>query len=335
VAVPGRELDVTGTAAWLAANAERAVVQRQLPLAFLSVPPVIVDVSHLVDQLEGWLANPIAIRAYDPITDQSLWWSAPPEVWGNWLSVDVDAEQAGALQWSLDEEQVRAYVVSQSEALAPARHIEVDLAVASVVEAVASQTWDVYLRVYHYPQQHVVQFGETLASIARDYGFPYPWLQEANPGVDALRPGQVISIPSPDVLLPLPVVPGKRIVVSISQQQMWAYEWGALRWAWTVSTGIESSPTSPGVFQVQSHETNAYAASWDLWMPYFVGIYRPVPSANFMNGFHGFPTRDGTSLLWTGNLGYPVTYGCILVDTGNAAALYEWAVEGTVVEIRP
>jgi lipoprotein-anchoring transpeptidase ErfK/SrfK len=87
------------------------------------------------------------------------------------------------------------------------------------------------------------------------------------------------------------------------------------------------------VFQVQSHEGNAYAASWDLWMPYFLGIYRPVPTSDFMNGFHGFPTRDGTNLLWTGNLGHPVTYGCILLSTQNAAALYEWAEEGVVVEI--
>jgi hypothetical protein len=89
------------------------------------------------------------------------------------------------------------------------------------------------------------------------------------------------------------------------------------------------------VFQVQSHDSNAYAASWDLWMPYFIGIYRPVPTAAFMNGFHGFPTRDGTSLLWTGNLGYPVTYGCILLSTYNASVLYDWADAGVVVEIRP
>jgi lipoprotein-anchoring transpeptidase ErfK/SrfK len=135
--------------------------------------------------------------------------------------------------------------------------------------------------------------------------------------------------------LPLPVVSYKRIVISISQQQMWAYEWGELQWAWTVSTGIGSSPTSPGVFQIQSHDTNAYAASWDLWMPHFIGIYRPVPASGFMNGFHGFPTRDGINLLWTGNLGYPVTYGCILLSSHNASVLYDWAEEGVVVEIRP
>jgi lipoprotein-anchoring transpeptidase ErfK/SrfK len=146
--------------------------------------------------------------------------------------------------------------------------------------------------------------------------------------------GQVIQVPSPDVMLPLPVVVNKRIVVSISRQRMWAYQDGNLVWEWAVSTGIPSSPTAPGVFQVQSHDGTAYAASWDLWMPHFLGIYRPVPTSDFMNGFHGFPTRDGASLLWTGNLGQPVTFGCILLETGNAALLYDWAEDGVVVEIQ-
>jgi LysM repeat protein len=180
-----------------------------------------------------------------------------------------------------------------------------------------------------------VQYGETLSSIARDVGIPYPWIQQSNPGVDdSLRVGQVLAIPSPDVLLPLPVVENKRIVISLSWQRLWAYENGTLLWEWPVSTGIASSPTAPGVFQVQSHESNAYAASWDLWMPYFMGIYRPAPTSNVMNGFHGFPTRDGVSLLWTGDLGRPVTYGCILLGHTSAPLLYRWAEAGTIVEIR-
>ncbi|HRV91553.1 MAG TPA: L,D-transpeptidase, partial [Anaerolineae bacterium] len=81
------------------------------------------------------------------------------------------------------------------------------------------------------------------------------------------------------------------------------------------------------------HETNAYAASWNLWMPDFIGIYRPVPTADFMNGFHGFPSRNGATLLWTNDLGHPVTYGCILVDSKHSGNLFEWAEAGVVVEI--
>ena len=99
------------------------------------------------------------------------------------------------------------------------------------------------------------------------------------------------------------------------------------------STGIDSSPTWTGVYQILSHEPNAYASNWNLWMPDFLGVYRPIPGADFTNGFHGFPTRGGSQLLWTNSLGTRVTYGCILLSNDNIALLYDWAEEGVVVEI--
>lgn len=331
---PGRALDAADTLARLTGAAGRVADEGRLALEVQVVPPVAVDLNPAVEAANAWLANSVAIRAYDPITDESLWWTAPPEVWGSWVRLEADTSSPVTFGWTLDPEPVRAYLSGQAAALDQERYIDLHSAVGSVEAALASQSWNVVVRVWHHPSQHVVQQGETLASIARHVGFPYPWLQQANPGVDALRPGQVLNVPSPDALLPLPIVAHKRIVVSISQQRMWAYEWGKLVWAWTVSTGIESSPTSPGVFQVQSHEPNAYAGSWDLWMPHFLGIYRPVPGKDFMNGFHGFPTRDGANLLWMGSLGHPVTYGCILLSTQNASVLYQWAEAGVVVEIQ-
>jgi lipoprotein-anchoring transpeptidase ErfK/SrfK len=114
---------------------------------------------------------------------------------------------------------------------------------------------------------------------------------------------------------------------------MWAFEDGKLKWEWTISTGLPDSPTSPGVFQIQSHEDVAYAANWDLYMPSFMGIYRPAPGQEFMNGFHGFPSRDRKQILWERSLGRPVTYGCILLDTENAKKLYDWGANGVIVEI--
>jgi lipoprotein-anchoring transpeptidase ErfK/SrfK len=311
------------------------VASGSLDLRSVPVAPVRTDAGPLVEKAQARLNEPLVLRARDPIRDESLWWTPPVEVWSMWLDLAVDPADRDNLLWDVDLEAVRAYVEGQADLIEPERHVEVDSVVKAVAQAMVEEDSGVSFRVYHRPTTHTVQLGETLASIARDHGFPYPWLEQANPGVEALHPGQVIAIPSPDVLLPLPVAWHKRIVISIQQQRMWAYEWDKLAWEWTVSTGIPSSPTSPGVFQVQEHEENAYAASWDLWMPYFIGIYRPVPTASFMNGFHGFPTRDGTTLLWTGNLGYPVTYGCILVSTNNAAHLYGWAEPGVIVEIQP
>ena len=136
-------------------------------------------------------------------------------------------------------------------------------------------------------------------------------------------------------MLPLPVPESKRIFVSISQQRLWAYQDGVLLWEWVVSTGLDNSPTWPGVFQIRSFEREAYAADWDLDMPFFMGIYEPTPGANVMNGFHGYPSRDGAQVLWMHNLGEPVTFGCIMLSTDNCEALFDWADLGTIVEIRP
>ena len=334
--VPGRALDPAATVAWLRENAVWVVATGRATPAFASVQPAIADVSALVEEANRWLSNPITIRVYDPITDQASVWTVSPEVWNAWLEITADLQAPAGLRWELDVEKARAFLAAQAANLGSERYIDIGAAVAGVQSAIETSSWYLGLRVYRRPGQHVVQIGETVASIARAHGIPYPWVQQANPGVgDALRSGQVLNIPSPDVLLPLPIIEHKRIVVSISQQAMWAYQDGAVVWVWPVSTGIPSSPTSPGVFQIQSHDPNAYAASWDLWMPYFMGIYRPVPASNFMNGFHGFPTRGGATLLWTGALGRPVTFGCILLSTANAAVLYEWAEEGVIVEVRP
>ena len=131
----------------------------------------------------------------------------------------------------------------------------------ALVEAFKARQPEISQRVSHGEREHIVKSGETLSSIAFDYGMPYPWLLKVNPGIsDNLFVGDAIKIPSVDGLLPLPVVENKRIKISLKDQQMQAYEDGKLKWDWVASTGIASSPTSPGVFQIQTHEPMAYAA---------------------------------------------------------------------------
>jgi LysM repeat protein len=342
---PGRALDLVATARRLQVAPVEVVLTGQLDLAIAPVPAPDVDLEEVVEQANDWLANTLLVEAYDPISGQTLRWHAAPQQWGAWVSLAVDpvrlAEGAPALDWGFDTLAARTALESQVTAwatggqVAASAYVDLDAGTGAMREAVMDEHWRVHLRVYHRGSQHTVQFGETLSSISREVGIPYPWIEAANPGVsDDLHVGQVIQVPSPDEMLPLPVVENKRIVVSISRQRLWAYQNGNLVWEWVVSTGIPSSPTAPGVFQIQSHDGTAYASSWDLWMPHFLGIYRPVPSSSFMNGFHGFPTRDGASLLWTGDLGHPVTFGCILLDTANAALLYDWAEAGVIVEIQ-
>lgn len=330
----GRALDLPATLDQLVLDPQRILVDGDIALITQPVQPAVLDTTAMVAAANEKLSMVLHLHAFDPVSGQTVDIAVTAELWRPWLSLDLG--DGGQLNWDIHHSQLKAFLREQSNALGSGRYLDVDQTSAAISQAIVDQQENIGLRIYHDERQHTVQPGETLSSIGRDYGIPYPWIQEANPGLNTgLFAGQTLRIPSPDVLLPLPVVREKRIVVSLSQQRAWVYEDGGLKWEWLVSTGIDESPTSPGVFQIQSHEPNAYANNWDLWMPHFMGVYRPVPYADFMNGFHGFPTRSGHNLLWTGDLGRQVTYGCILLSSENATTLYNWAEDGVVVEIQP
>jgi lipoprotein-anchoring transpeptidase ErfK/SrfK len=334
--VEGRTLDVGATLTLLERDAGRLLADGALELVMTPVQPAVTDTSSMVAQASQLLSSFLDIRVYDPMTDDTVYWSLPPERWGMWLAATPDKNSVTGLVLAIDEAQAAAYLSTQADSTFDAsRYINVEEAVDAVQQAIARGQIESFVRVYHHDREHTVRAGETIISIAWDFGVPFPWIQQANPGMgDVLSEGQTITIPSVDNFLPHPVIPDKRIVVSISQQRARIYESGALKWDWPVSTGISSSPTWPGIYQIQSHEPNAYAGNWNLWMPNFMGVYQPIPGADFTNGFHGFPTRGGSQLLWTDSLGTRVTYGCILVSNENIQALYHWAEEGVVVEIQ-
>ncbi|MBC7812929.1 MAG: L,D-transpeptidase family protein [Burkholderiales bacterium] len=331
----GLAVDVEATLAQLQRNAGEALADGTLELVTVAVAPEINDATPMVAMATQLLSSPLRIYAYDPVSDNSDVWTISPETWAAWISATPDSSRPEGIALTLDPQPVEAYLQTQESSLGGGRYIDTAAAALEVQQAVSENRTNPFVRVYHDDRQHTVQAGETIVTIAWDYGVPYPWIQNSNPGVgDALSPGQTITVPTPDEFLPYPVIYNKRIVVSISAQRLWAYEDGQVKWDWPASTGITSSPTWPGIYQIQSHEVNAYAGNWDLWMPHFMGVYQPIPGSDFTNGFHGFPTRGGAQLLWTNSLGTRVTYGCILVSSDNAEALYNWAQEGVVVEIQ-
>ena len=341
----GRVLDVGALLTTLESHPWEVALARPqtqgVPLRFtlpvVDQAPAISDVSSIVNEITPLLTDAITIGLFDPIRNERSAWTVEPTEMGRWVGIgEGQDERTGqkSLAWAVDEAKVREYLASQNASFGDERYVDPDVAAPALANAFRQQQGTVKLRVSHGEREHVVQSGETLSSIAYDYGFPYPYLMLTNPGVEMLMAGDHIKIPSPDVLIPRPVVENKRIVVSIANQTVQAFEDGQLKWDWKASTGMDSSPTSPGIFQIQTHEEMAYAANWDLYMPWFLGIYRPVPGQEFMNGFHGFPSRDRRQLLWTRDLGRRVTYGCVLLSSENAKALYDWAQEGVIVEIQ-
>ena len=130
---------------------------------------------------------------------------------------------------------------------------------------------------------------------------------------------------------PTPIPPAKRIEVSIAEQRFYAYEDDQLVYDFVTSTGMYSSPTQRGSYEVLDKIPMAYASTWDLEMPNWLGIYW---SGTLENGIHALPILSNGQLLWEGYLGQPASYGCIILSTEDAETIYEWAEIGTPVIVR-
>jgi LysM repeat protein len=331
----GRVLNVAATIERIRLDAAGELADGVLDLVMFTASPAITDATPLVAQANALLASPFTVNAYDPIRDEWHAWSAPPEVWSAWLTAESAPASLIGLALTLNPAEAAAFLQANG-GFNDERYLKIEDAVASMQAALALGQTSATIRVWHDTTVYTVRAGQTLASIAEEIGIPYPYIQALNPEIntETLLIGQTLKIPSKDILVPLNLVPNKRIVISRSQQHLWAYENGQVVFDWVISTGLPSSPTAVGVFQVQSHELNAYAEQWNLYMPHFMGFYHPGPNMDLMNGFHGFPTRGGGYLLWSDDLGTPVTYGCVLLSLENAQTLYTWAEEGVVVEVR-
>ena len=127
-----------------------------------------------------------------------------------------------------------------------------------------------------------------------------------------------------------PSAGGKYILVSISEQHLYAYQDGQLVKSFVASTGMGNS-TRIGNFSVLDKIPNAYGATWNIWMPDWLGIYE---SGSLENGIHALPILPGGARLWSGYLGTPISYGCVVLGVDEANWLYNWAEVGTPVEIR-
>ncbi|MBN1178914.1 MAG: LysM peptidoglycan-binding domain-containing protein [Anaerolineae bacterium] len=188
----------------------------------------------------------------------------------------------------------------------------------------------------HAAGTHVVQRGETLAAIASRYGVNLWTLVQANAIANAslILPGQTLVIPQAGSNAPAPAPAatggGKRILIDLSEQHLYAYQGNTLVYSFVASTGINNG-TRVGTFRVLDKIPNAYASTWDLQMPHWLGIYW---AGSLENGIHALPILSNGQRLWAGYLGTPVSFGCIILGVEEARLLYEWAEVGTPVVIQ-
>ncbi len=325
---PGQRLDVDVT---LEAVKHAALHGGEVELVVISVEPAApTDVQAIRAQVAALLSAPLTLFTVDVRTAERFEWRLEQEDVAAWLQLTGDGDD---LAVTITEDAVKVTLAECAALLTEGRGLRLDEATQQVITALRAGRREVRLYLTHPERTCVVQSGDTLEVIAARFSMPPGLIAEANPGADMnwLHPGQLLRIPSQDVLTPHLPVAGKRIVINVAAQQLYAYEDGALRHSWPVSTGLPDSPTHRGVFQILSKEERAYGSQWDLWMPYFMAIY--PAGGDVYNGIHELPILSSGRRLWEGALGAPASYGCIILGIPAAETLYHWSEVGVLVVV--
>ena len=134
-----------------------------------------------------------------------------------------------------------------------------------------------------------------------------------------------VAIPALDAAPPAPGG-GRAVVVSLSQQALWAYEDGAVVRSTYVSTGKEKFRTPAGFYTVNTKVPEQDMAGVIGGESYNVP---KVPDVlYFTNRGHAI---HGT--YWHENFGVPMSHGCINLPMDVADWIYEWAPLGMPVLI--
>ncbi len=344
VGVPGtdgRMLDVPHTMEKLLTDPVTVVEMGRLDLEMAALPPEFPDPEPFLTDATAITSQSFTLTGYDPFADQLVTWSTNRDVFTSWL-------EAGDNQLKLRDDTFATFMDAQNQSLngdstLGERYLDPSLTRQRITDAINEKDSTVLLRIQYRPTEYEVERGDTGYRIARKTGIPFYLIEEANPGRDlgVLSPGDVIRIPSRDVTMPLEPIPNKRIVVNLDNQTMTAFENGQPVFNWLISSGLSQYPTSPGIYQVLSHEEVALGSSFTLcnvggdcgqWeMYWFMGMYEVGPG--LMNGFHGAVLLPNGTYLGGGSVGAPYTFGCVMSQNDNAKLLYDWADEGTVVEM--
>ena len=113
----------------------------------------------------------------------------------------------------------------------------------------------------------------------------------------------------------------KWIDVNLSQQILYAFEGETLVASFYVSTGLPDTPTVTGTYHVWVkllYDDMSGPGYYLPDVPYVMYFYRGY-------GIHG--------TYWHSNFGYPMSHGCVNMETSQAGWLFDWAFVGIPVHV--
>lgn len=136
----------------------------------------------------------------------------------------------------------------------------------------------------------------------------------------------------------------RHIIISLSQQRLYAYDGTKLYLSSLVTTGNRALPTPTGIYHIMAKfHPYTFISPWPKSSPYY---YAPSPVHYAMlfraGGYfiHDAPWRSafgpGTNTqLGTPGTNYTGTHGCVNTPFNVAKSLYGWARVGTIVQVVP
>lgn len=177
---------------------------------------------------------------------------------------------------------------------------------------------------------HIVERGQELGLIAKAYNVSLDDLIQMNGisdpnlifvGQELVIPAVGIYQPSAEEAPPAPLATGKSIVVSTSNQRIYAYENGQLIRSHLTSTGRAETPTVRGDYNIYVKHVKTNMSGPDYFLPdvpYTMYFYKGY-------GIHG--------TYWHNSFGRPMSHGCVNLPTDEAKWFFDWAEVGTLVRV--
>lgn len=147
---------------------------------------------------------------------------------------------------------------------------------------------------------------------------------------------------------------GKRIRVSLDKQQLWAVEDHVVVMSMPVSTGKSGYGTPEGMFTIANRAPRAYSSEYKLYMNNWMGLAGPDDNNQRGYGIHMLPSWRTNAAKYKGmdgqyigsryyengwiyedatHLGKKMSHGCVRVGIKEAPLLYDWAENGTIVQV--
>lgn len=124
---------------------------------------------------------------------------------------------------------------------------------------------------------------------------------------------------------------GRRVVFSESMQRVWLVDTAEDVVRTYLVSGSIYDNLEPGTYEVFSRSRNAVGIDDSGTMEYFVRFTYGTGGSAI--GFHTIPVDDGRPVQTLGQLGTPLSHGCIRQERRDAIALWDFAPEGTTVVV--